>query len=83
MAAGIGNLLKRAFTGSAAKETLKSILPGAGLNLAMGTLTGGLPEGLAFAAGDIALNYTNILLKYKKLSPLKKLQMAYVLVITL
>ena len=68
MAAGIGNLLKRAFTGSAAKETLKSILPGAGLNLAMGTLTGGLPEGLAFAAGDIALNYPALRLA-RKLAP--------------
>jgi len=68
MAAGIGNLLKRAFTGPAAKETLKSILPGAGLNLAMGTLTGGLPEGLAFAAGDIALNYPALRLA-RKLAP--------------
>jgi hypothetical protein len=68
MAAGIGNLLKRAFTGPAAKETLKSILPGAGLSLAMGTLTGGPAEGLAYAAGDIALNYPALRLA-RKLAP--------------
>lgn len=68
MAAGIGNLLKRAFTGPAAKETLKSILPGAGLNLAMGTLIGGPAEGLAYAAGDVALNYPALRLA-RKLAP--------------
>jgi hypothetical protein len=57
MIAGLGRLAQRAFTGPTSKEVLKAALPGAGLNLALGTLTGGPVEGLAYAAGDLLLNY--------------------------
>jgi hypothetical protein len=57
MIAGLGRLAQRAFTGPTSKEVLKTALPGAGLNLALGTLTGGPAEGLAYAAGDLLLNY--------------------------
>jgi len=57
MIAGLGRLAQRALTGPGAKEALKSALPGAGLNLALGTLTGGPVEGLAYAAGDLLFNY--------------------------
>jgi hypothetical protein len=57
MAAGLSGVLKRAFTGPASKDVLKAALPGAGLNLALGTLMGGPVEGLAYAVGDLALTY--------------------------
>jgi hypothetical protein len=57
MIAGLGRLAQRAFTGPTSKEVLKAALPGAGLNLALGALTGGPVEGLAYAAGDLLLNY--------------------------
>jgi hypothetical protein len=68
MAAALGGLLKRAFTGPVSKDVLKAALPGAGLNLALGTLTGGPTEGLAYALGDLALNYP-ALRAARKLAP--------------
>lgn len=68
MAASFNKLLQRAFTSPSARETLKSTLPGAGLNFALGTLTGGPVEGLAYAAGDLALNYPALRLA-RKVSP--------------
>jgi hypothetical protein len=73
MIAGLGRLAQRAFTGPGAKETLKATLPGAGLNLALGTLTGGPVEGLAYAAGDLLLNYP-ALRAARKLAPGKQQQ---------
>jgi hypothetical protein len=57
MAAGLGRLAQRAFAGPKSREALKAAIPGAGLNLALGTLTGGPAEGLAYAAGDLLFNY--------------------------
>lgn len=68
MAAGIGSLFGRAFTGPVAKDILKQTLPGAGINLLLGTIAGGPVEGLAYAAGDIALNYPALRLA-RKLAP--------------
>jgi hypothetical protein len=73
MIAGLGRLAQRAFTGPGAKETLKAALPGAGLNLALGTLTGGPVEGLAYAAGDLLVNYP-ALRAARKFSPGKQQQ---------
>lgn len=73
MIAGLGRLAQRAFTGPGSKEVLKAALPGAGLNLALGTLTGGPAEGLAYAAGDLLLNYP-ALRAARKLAPGKRQQ---------
>jgi hypothetical protein len=43
--------------GATSREAAKAALPGAGLNLAIGTLTGGPVAGAAYAAGDFLLNY--------------------------
>lgn len=39
------------------KEAAKAALPGAALNLAVGTVVGGPTAGAAYAAGDFLLNY--------------------------
>lgn len=54
---GLGQLLKRAVTGPTSAAVAKQALPGAGLNAALGLLTGGPVEALAYGAGDFLLNY--------------------------
>lgn len=62
-AAGLGSLLRRlspgvkAAGGQTRQETLKSILPMAGVNLGLGMLGGNPVEGLLYGAADVALNY--------------------------
>lgn len=53
MLAGLGRLL----TSQTSRQAAKAALPGAGLNFAVGTLTGGPVAGAAYAAGDFLLNY--------------------------
>lgn len=66
--AGLAQLAGRFFRGPAAKEALKASIPGAALNLGLGTLMGGPVEGLAYAAGDLALNYPALRIA-RKLAP--------------
>lgn len=49
--------LGRAVTSKTSRDAAVAALPGAGLNLAMGTLVGGPVAGAAYAAGDFLLNY--------------------------
>ena len=51
----LGNALKsivKTLGGEASRNAAAEALPGAGLNLAMGMLTGGPKAGLAYGAGD-------------------------------
>lgn len=49
--------LGKLLTSNVSKEAAKAALPGAGLNFAIGTLSGGPVAGAAYAAGDFLLNY--------------------------
>jgi len=53
MLAGLGQLL----ASQTSRQAAKAALPGAALNFAVGTLTGGPVAGAAYAAGDFLLNY--------------------------
>lgn len=50
------------------RQAAAAALPGAGLNLAIGTLTGGPVAGAAYAAGDFLLNYP-VVAAARKLAP--------------
>lgn len=67
----LGNALKSVAAALASKTSRAAAteaLPGAGLNLAMGMLTGGPKAGLAYAGGDFLLNYPLVALA-RKISP--------------
>jgi len=67
----LGNALKsivKTLGGEASRNAAAEALPGAGLNLAMGMLTGGPKAGLAYAGGDFLLNYPLVALA-RKISP--------------
>lgn len=50
------------------RQAAKAAIPGAAMNLALGTLTGGPVAGAAYAAGDFLLNYPLVGLA-RKLAP--------------
>ena len=52
----IGNLFRR-LVGPASRSAAAAALPGAGINLALGALSGNPAAGAAYAAGDFLLNY--------------------------
>lgn len=67
----LGNALKSVAAALASKTSRAAAaeaLPGAGLNLTMGMLTGGPKVGLAYAGGDFLLNYPLVALA-RKISP--------------
>lgn len=71
----LGNLLKKLSSSATAQtrgETLKSILPMAGVNLGLGMLSGNPVEGIAYGLGDIALNYPAMRLA-QRISPGKRI----------
>lgn len=70
--AGLGQLLKnlsKAAPGAQTRgETLKAVLPMAGINFGLGMLSGNPVEALAYGAGDLLLNYPALRLA-QRLSP--------------
>lgn len=49
--------LGKVITGQTSRQAAKAALPGAAMNFAVGTLSGGPVAGAAYAAGDFLLNY--------------------------
>ena len=72
----LANALKSvgaALTSKASREAALSSLPGAGLNMVMGTLAAGPKAGAAYAAGDFLLNYPVVALA-RKIAPGKMVE---------
>ena len=70
----LGNALKsilKTLGGETSRGAAAEALPGAGLNLALGMLSGGPKAGLAYGAGDFLLNYPLVALARKISPPLK------------
>ena len=77
MIAGLGKAAQRLIPKAAAsaaqsrKDTLMSVLPGAGINLGLGLLSGDPVQGLMYGVGDLALNYPAMRLAHR-ISPGQK-----------
>jgi hypothetical protein len=75
----LGKVLKdvgAALASKTSREAALSSLPGAGLNMVMGTLAAGPKAGAAYAAGDFLLNYPAVALA-RKIAPGKTIEGVY------
>jgi len=75
----LGKVLKNvgaALASKTSREAALSSLPGAGLNMVMGTLAAGPKAGAAYAAGDFLLNYPAVALA-RKIAPGKTIEGVY------